>query len=227
MTDAERKHIREQYTELVSFYWEVKKVVATCEKIDEEQRAPIVAIAELRSVLDHIMRVENVLLGLKSASEVEEETGQSASDYCVANLDKAVGHLFRAGYDAYDIIAIAVDQEIRSLMSEISYEALYHVAPDVAQKLPAINEARFELADVKVEKDVEGPSQDKRQYARCECAIRTLVDFRDLLQERLPLMLEYDADRQQGKRVNWLWTLLISLGASAIVGFATYYLSAN
>ncbi|MBN1574255.1 MAG: hypothetical protein JW984_13740 [Deltaproteobacteria bacterium] len=109
------------YKFIVQFFREeIKGLVIAAEKFDIKQNLSITAISELRSAFDHLMRADSAKYGIYSEEEIFEESGLGIVEYYKTNLDKALAHLFRAGYDAYDIIAIGLIDQIDSMLNEIS-----------------------------------------------------------------------------------------------------------
>jgi hypothetical protein len=71
------------------------------------------------------MRVFAFKFGLKEADE----------KYAVINLDKAFGHVYRAGYDLLDFISIVLRKKIRNELESISSEALATIFPEYYREI--------------------------------------------------------------------------------------------
>lgn len=112
MNAADRERLEACYRDLIEFYFVIKQVVIAAERDDKERRLSFSAINELRSALDHIMRAHGVVHGTSNADAAVSESGLTVYDYCTKNLSKAKGHLYRAGFDAYDIIGINTSLEL-------------------------------------------------------------------------------------------------------------------
>lgn len=184
MLDEDKLKLEKQYIEIIKFYGEVKELIIAAEKEDIEQRISITAIAELRSAYDHIMRAHSVMYGIKSVGKTNPEEGTNDTvltpfNYCEKNLGKSYAHLCRAGYDAHDIIALLVFDDIDSRLLKVSKNIVHAVIPDASDKIfIPLNNIREQLTKAKLNKDIEDPSRAKQQYDEYEQANLKLVDIR-------------------------------------------------
>ena len=79
----------------------IKGMVLYTEEISGRSNAQ--ELLEIRDAFDHILRVVKV-----------ELCGKTNIDYEVENLDKALGHLCRAGYDVLDWASLVLRQKMES-----------------------------------------------------------------------------------------------------------------
>jgi len=240
MTDAEKLACEEAYVTILNRFHKIKTLIAACEKIDPQQRAPVAAVAELRSVLDHVMRAHMVIFGQRTEADVKSATGYSAAEYCKHNFDKALAHLFRAGYDAYDIISLSLNREIKAFLQGRSMEALFHVIPDLGQRLAEIEVVQDRLASIKADKDVENSESELKQYQVYEENLPILFAFRKLLWKHMSAVVLYEqemrerdevtqeraaaAEKRNTKR-NW-WIAVLCLIAGGVITYGVAYLFA-
>jgi hypothetical protein len=112
--ESDKSDLTLAYKDLIKFYFEVKELIATAEREEEQQRISISAISELRSAFDHVARAHSVLCNVVPQEVIQKTTNFNADDYCRKNYSKAYAHLYRAGYDAYDCIAISLVDEDRT-----------------------------------------------------------------------------------------------------------------
>ena len=221
--------IRADYGGLVKFYSNVKQLVVTAEKWDLDQRVPLSAISELRSVLDHIMRADQVLLGLRTQDNIRQQHGVTAAEYCTKNINKALGHLYRAGYDAYDVISMRLIDEIDRALRSVEIPALYAVVPSAAVDIERPFESAKRLAvEAKLLKDIESPSdaeeeepcaeQERECFRLYEKANMDLLDIRDRLLENMPQLVSYDQDQRKHRSRNYLFAICLT-AVSLAVGF--------
>ena len=73
---------------------------------------------EHRDAYDHIIRVYAAKLGLKEASN---------DQYVLSNMNKALGHEYRAFFDTADWLTIIIKEQIISKLEEIKKEDLYQL----------------------------------------------------------------------------------------------------
>jgi len=127
---------------LVKDYFTVKKLIIEAENLDKEKRIPINAINELRNALDHLMRVFAVNYGLYEKNINIRQ-----------NLEEALEHIYRAGYDACDIIAITLLEEIERLLEPYPVDVILKVWTDFYDKwFPKLAEAKKAIEEAKIVK---------------------------------------------------------------------------
>ena len=205
----------EDYKNLIKFYFDIKELITAAEREDGEQRLSISAITEVRSAFDHIMRAHNVEYQLISEEEIKETTGLNSGDYCRKNYEKAYAHLYRAGYDAYDCIAISMIDRINYLLKTVSRQALHAVIPNVTSSIiKPYKEAKDLFTKAKVQKDVESHDQEKKQFEEYEQANKQLFDIKSILEDHETQLIDYDKELNQK---TWLQRLFVV--AVAIVAF--------
>lgn len=182
------------YKELIAFHNKANEVIIASERLDKEQRLSGVAIIELRSALTHIMRAHGIVYGVVDEKIISEKTNIPAFDYCKKNIDKAKGHLYRAAYDAYDIIAINLSEKINEYLDSFSPQALYTVIPDAARNIAKpFKKAQALITVGKLEKDI-GTLEIEKQFAEYETATFQLIDIVDELEDKMAELIEFDND---------------------------------
>jgi hypothetical protein len=132
------KTFTEKFFELFKLYSEVKKIVFLAEYENKEQKYIISSVNELRNTLDHIMR------SFDSPESLEK------------NFDKAKGHLYRAGYDGYEIIAVSKLAAIKEIKEQFRFEAITIAYPDYFTKvIPLIAETKELLISARANKKID------------------------------------------------------------------------
>lgn len=146
---------------VTALYMLVKEMIIYFEEMDDEQFTDIQSINELRSALDHLMRSTAAHLGMK-----EFKGEDTAEDYALKNIDKAYGHIFRAGYDIIDWMALSLKGLIVNELEHYSTSSITTVIPRYyAEIRPAVEALNIEIAEFRINKDV-GPenSDNLREY---------------------------------------------------------------
>lgn len=114
----------EQLKKLADLYVHAKSLVLYSEEIDPTARSNIQVIKELRDVNDHLMRVIAARL-----SETPPE-GSSEEHYCQTNLDKAIGHVYRAAFDSLDGTVLSLREKIVDILKEYPITVITDVLPE-------------------------------------------------------------------------------------------------
>jgi hypothetical protein len=239
LTAAEKTEIEHGFAELTSLYHRVKLYVITSEKVSGENRLSAPAINELRNAFDHLMRIHAVLYA--GALDGPQQATLSPLVYCQHNLSKAVGHVYRAGYDALDIISLSLLDSIERIRDGVSRLTLVTVFPNYSVELRQPLERAIQQCDVaKAGKDVEDNRSIGQHFATYEEAIGVLKGVNDRYSVALPdlkaiederrraenekIRVESEGLRQYKKQRNlayWGIILTIVLGILAVV--ATWY----
>lgn len=196
LTQPDKDKLHADYLKLIEFYHKkVKEIVVASERGDPKQRISIPAVIEIRSAFDHVARTHAVMYDCDINNSMAE-SGLSSYDYCSKNLDKAHGHLYRAAYDAYDVIAISLQEEIEKLINSVSREALFAVVPDAVNKIyNPYHEARKLVTKEKIYKDVTSRAEEEKQFIQYEKATNHLLDVEKTIRKYMPALIEYNKEK--------------------------------
>ena len=202
-------------------YLQVKPYVIASEKAvaclsDElegvgKERLSVTAINELRNAFDHAVRAQAVLHGW---IPVPTKAGLPDYDYCHINLDKAKGHVYRAGYDALDIVTTARAEEIRKIRDGLRPSTLVTVFPQYADEIRQPLDQALQLCDeAKSSKDVESDNMGQQYYAMYKDALGLLDSVLSKLTDSLPELAAVDTEkRQEYKRQRNIAIILAIVG---------------
>ncbi len=198
LKDEEKQKLDQEYKSLIELYFDVKRLIVIAEKEDGEQRLSSSAIAELRSAFDHIMRAHQIIYGVIDSSDVQSNTGYDEYKYCKENLSKAKGHVYRAGYDAYDVISIFSLDNIKGILQNHSIDIVIACIQDAPKSIfHKLDEAKKLCTEAKTCKDVVSASQEKLQYETYERAVKELKKIEILLLESIPLFEKFKKEKDK------------------------------
>ena len=206
MNTEQQGKLEKSYKEILEFYFWVKELIMSSERSDSEQRLSGAAINELRSAFDHIARAHGVMygVGVNNEKSISENNGIDAFAYCDKNLDKAFAHLYRAGYDAYDVISIEFRDNIKAILKELPSDILYRVIPDASEEIiQKGDEARELLIKAKMEKDVQDRKNEEEAYKKYESANALLKEVLNRLQKAEPEMSKLYQEYLMMKKKKW------------------------
>lgn len=210
MEENQKTKLEELYKEIIKFYFWVKELVINSERLDPEQRLSVAAINEFRSAFDHIARAHSVVFGMVDEKEVETPNGLDGYKYCEKNLDKACAHLYRAGYDAYDIISIQLRNEINKNLESFPRYILYQVMPNAKDLIiDRSKEANDLLKNAKLEKDVQNKKEEEESYKSYEKGTLILKEVLDEMEKAAPEMaqLKKDDEKRTNKQKKAAWII--------------------
>jgi hypothetical protein len=140
----------EQLKRLGDLYTQAKGLILYSEEIDPTARSNIQVIKELRDAFDHLMRVV-------AASLCDARTsGANAPDYCYKNIDKAIGHVYRAAFDALDGTVLSLRQKIVEVLEGYPQAVIKEVMPDYWEFRKKLELLTKNIASHRAAKDVAG-----------------------------------------------------------------------
>jgi hypothetical protein len=123
---------------------------------------------------------------------------KTSFDYCDDNLRKCLGHVFRAGYDALDILVLDVTTEIVRYFTEFRVSTLIAAMPSYVKEVRQPFATATALAnEAKANKDVEASVIDLPNFRRYEEALVSLHTISSLLQQHLPQIEEIEQERRR------------------------------
>lgn len=155
--------------EIIVLYAKVKSIIIQAEQDTGE--AIIASINEQRNSYDHFLRA------LADISKYDFE------------IDKAKGHLYRAAYDAYEILAISKLDIIKSLLRKYDADLLNKAYPKF------INERYHQISQiekllVKARERKTDFINNTSNFDTYEIAVNQLIEIADEVVNHIPLILK-------------------------------------
>ncbi len=206
---------------MTELYPKVKELILYGEENDPENRTHLQTINELRNAMDHLMRVFAYKFGFKP---------DESQDYATKHIDKAFGHVYRAGYDALDWVSITLRERIVNELNGISHEAIAKIFPEYYREIkPELERASEEISKLRSGKDVAGHDAHSNSFNNFEQYVAIIGKLRDYLDKVLnikPSLIEYDEERKKSEQKSRLFSLLkVIIGTiiGTIIGFALCY----
>lgn len=143
-TDADIQQLRK----LAELYIQAKGLILYSEEIDPESRSNLQVIKELRDANDHLMRVVAARLADNPPS------GSKEANYCPRNLDKAIGHVYRAAFDALDGTILSLREKVAKILETYPQEVIKDVIPEYWKIRVSLDELTSRIATNRATKDV-------------------------------------------------------------------------
>jgi hypothetical protein len=118
-TEQEKSKIEK----LVKLYINAKALILLTEEIDPNSQSNLQIIKELRDAFDHLMQVFYRKYEKKSGGAYDQ-------NFETENLEKAIGHVYRAAFDALDGTVISLKESIANALSAFPVEVIIEVMPE-------------------------------------------------------------------------------------------------
>lgn len=210
-----KDRIKKALEGFVKDYAHVKGLILKAEELDVQFRSNIITIKEMRDAGDHVMRF--------LADSVSEGDIYKGEEYQLQQIEKARGHVFRAGYDALDGIVVSYRIRLADAMTKISNEAIAEIFPAYYEKFPQFEEVCLQVAVHRQDKDIGSHTSDNLEKYM-ERAKDVAAFCSDGL-KRIPLMRDWD--RKARRKLIYEKVVLViiaSVVAGLTVATASHYL---
>jgi len=120
-------------------------IILYAEEVDPTISANIQIVKELRDALDHLMR-----LIINKASP-----GCENGSYSLAQIDKAVGHVYRAAFDALDGTVLSLKIKINDCLCKYNIDVIKEVLSNYWKIKILLNKLSSQISENRSHKDVE------------------------------------------------------------------------
>jgi len=192
----------ERLVELAQWYKKAKPLILYAEETDPDFRSNLQIIKELRDAFDHLMRV------IVARADPQSEHHNDA-DYSEKNLQKALGHTYRASFDALDGTVLSIREQLVEMLRPFDREVLNDVIPDYWKKKQLLEEVTRKIAHHRASKDVgQNVGEILDAYVK---DVETLIEFKQQLTSAMPSLMECQDRVRRSKWKHYGITAIISL----------------
>jgi hypothetical protein len=166
--------------EIKDLYAEVKEVIVLAENFDPSSDVYLSPLTELRNTLDHIMR------------------SFIYPDRLNSEFDEAKEHLYRAGYDAYEVLAINVSNRI--VIEKYNTKTIATIFPTYFTEVKqSIINIKIEVAEERAHKRLD-PDTGTKSFTPYKEKITKLINHLKVCEHNIP-------DLQKEKAKGWFTSI--------------------
>jgi len=198
------KEFYELSKKLSDLYLEVKSILLFAEDEDLDQKLILTSVNEIRNAFDHVMRTF--------------ADGESLT----ANFENATGHLYRAGFNAYEVISISIIKQIQDFRRNYSFDAIVTAYPDYYHKIiPRIEEIKKIKVNTRGNKTVNGsiiPEEHFRDFGK-------IVADLDKLKKEMDLHVTAIQDAEHNIKKRQFRNRIIALLSTVVGGIIVYFIT--
>lgn len=133
---------------LADLYLEAKALILYSEEIDPDSRSNLQVIKELRDAFDHLMRVITIRTAASKGTDADDP------DYCRKHIQKSVGHVYRAAFDALDGTVLSLITKITDVVDHYPPDVLNQVIPNYWEMKSELYKLSGKIAEHRARKDV-------------------------------------------------------------------------
>lgn len=188
--------------EVNCLYTEVKDIIILAEQLDPKNQIYLAPLNELRNALDHLMR---------SLHENEDPAKE---------FNEAKEHIYRAGYDAYELLNINLAEGIVECVEGYDTEIISIVFPGYYTNIkPALIDIQVELADTRAHKRTD-PVSGIKTFTPYQAKVKTLYHHLKHCQEHVPSLAKEKRRRTKRKNKNfviWIVATILTLIAASYI----------
>lgn len=195
--------------EIVIVYLKVKELIILAENIDKEKRLPLNSVNELRNAFDHLMRVIGHQEEVDSMKEVD----------ITINMQQITEHIYRAGYDACDVIAINLFENIEQILSPYDSEVIVKVLPNFYQEIyPRLQKLQNEIRKAKTIKGTLEESFSVEYFAEYDNVIQEVFEIKESLESNVLALSKIKKEHENKSIKNNILNVVIAL-VSLVIGW--------
>ncbi len=209
----------DRFALVVEVYLHTKALILDAEEFDVGFRSFLQPKLELVNALEHIMRIEARKLRILESGRKDEPPADGVSGYTQGNVDKALGHVYRAFFDTADWFAIRIREKIQQGMSGYSHVCISTVAPEYYRVIrPKLEQAAKDIAAIRKNKDVSGDDilEEVERYTE---VLRELREYSDGIDRMIPSLQEYQEKEAGAEKKEWqekVYFVLVGAGLATL-----------
>jgi hypothetical protein len=201
------------WIQLIQLHQCSKEIFLRAEETDSSFKSFIQPGQELKHAYEHIIRAQAANLKINNAGE----------QYAYDNLHKALGHEYRAFFDAADWLSISIRDKIIQSMAPYSNSCINSVFPEYYHDIrPRIERVSKEIAKIRVAKDISRNNDILSEVGKYQNEINTLLDFVEEIPRQIPALEEFkskelseetriDVKTAKWNYLNWIYTAIIAI----------------
>ena len=176
----------QQWKLIIQIHNLTKALVLKCEEIDPDHEFYFPIIIQQRDALDHLIRAA-YMEHYPDKLLAEKKGIVNASEYSIHQTSKALGHMYRAFFDAADWISILCRERISDMMSAYSMKTIHFAFPSYISRIKfRIEEISLEIANVRNSKDIGQTGEVIDGVDKYMDLVSELINFMDEIQNKIP-----------------------------------------
>lgn len=189
-----------QWAGLVEIHNHAKSIFLLAEEFDPEFLDFIQPIIEQRNAFEHIIRAK--------AAEISVNTEGDAKspDYIPKSFGKALGHEYRAFFDAADWFSVCIRDRIQKTLSRYSHDCISEVLPDYYPKLrPMVDKICKEIAFIRGDKDISKGPELLDEVRKYRVSIDELLNIYSRIEDCIPALVDWNKRNLRSALRTWLF----------------------
>lgn len=188
------------------FYW-VKSYSILIEQLLPDNKAPIHAANELKSLVFHLYNSVDY------------------PEHVETNILEAKEHLCRAFYDLHSMVVSIYIKQIASKVRKFKLTTMAEVCPEYSQTIrPSMRDIQKNLREIRSSRNTD-IALLQNGIKKFEEHVKALETYNDIIEEYTPDLLQYEKEEKHNRRKDKMWDVIKILITAAITATATYFIT--
>jgi len=156
MVDVDYR-VMEKWGQIVRLHNVAKRLMLKSEEVDPDHEFYYPVVMQQRDAFDHVVRAHFAIVDPERFAKTDRNPEQDPIEYALTQMDKALGHVYRAFFDAADWLSVVYRERIRDIMRCYSRSVVVAVLTDYNEVVePRIEEISLAIAQIRSRKDIGG-----------------------------------------------------------------------
>lgn len=208
MSPEEEKSKQEIYAFLREtseiFYW-VKNYSVLVEQLLPENKAPIHAANELKSVMFHLYN------------------SVSFPNHITTNIDEAKAHLCRAFYDLHSMVVSIYIKQVTEKVRQFKQTTIAQVCPEYSTTIrPSMRSIQSNLREIRSNRNTDMELLQSG-ISLFEEHAKALASYSDIIDEYTPDFIQYESEIKKKGILTQVWEIAKIIIAGLVGAAITYY----
>ena len=192
---------KEKLEQLIQIHQQRKSMILLAEEFEFKGWKTFLQPAlERRSAFDHMCRAIAKRLNMFDDDQPVDEDGldPTDSDYSNKNIDKAIGHVYRAFFDSADWLAVSLRENILETLEGYGNDCISAVMPRYYTHIRGdIHDITLEIAAIRDSKDIGESVSLIEEVAKYRSKIDALLEYNKLIGSKVPALEEFKEKKKQ------------------------------
>lgn len=200
----------ERVRAVCTLFFRTKALMLKAEELDNNNGAFLQPTLELKAAFDHVVRA------LAREYGVTQNGTGSNDQYVDHQLDKSIGHIYRAYFDTADWISINFRETVKAHLNSYDNADISTVIPEYFKEIsPRFSDYETEIARLRAEKDISTEGDDL--FNRYESLLERLGEDVRTVVRMIPALDEHASKRKRTERRTF-WRGIADHALKYIVG---------
>jgi hypothetical protein len=207
----------ELWRKIVEVHNQTKLLLLMAEEMEVSFNDFLAPVLQQRDTLEHIIRAKAAEIGIRPVGD--------PGSYVEANLDKALGHAYRAFFDVADWSSVIIREKVLNVLKPFPPEAIASGLPTYyAEIRPRIEDLSLEIANIRNSKDIGGDDvlEEVRKY---QGVVEELQSMWKKIRAAIPSIQECSRKSVRAKFLSGIWILVVAIAGAAIGAILTAVLT--